>query len=86
MSSKLNRSVLRAKYDRFCVAWNNEKRYQQFLLSSGQELEEGHTRLGHKPTFKQWMLAMENQAVQRAFAAQQEAKQVPVENTEWEEV
>jgi hypothetical protein len=86
MSSKLSRSVLRAKYDRFVIAWNNEKRYQQFLLSSGQELEEGHARLGKKPNFKQWMLAMENQQVQAAYQAQQQAKQVEVKDTEWETV
>lgn len=36
MSRSLNRSILKKQYERFCQAWNNEKRYQQYALTTGK--------------------------------------------------
>lgn len=35
MSRSINRSMLKSQYARFCKAWDNEKRYQQYSLTNG---------------------------------------------------
>ena len=83
--SKMQRASLRVAYDRFCQAWRNERRYQEHLLATGQELEEGHAKLGRKPTFAMWMAAVEQRQVQAALAEKGiDPKRVVVKDTEWE--
>ena len=85
------REQLRRQYERFVVAWQNERRYQQFLITEGQPLEEGHQRLGRKPTFRMWMEAVRNKRIAARVgemppvAPEQDPKRVEVTDTEWDE-
>lgn len=79
----LKRSVLKAQYEKFCRAWRDEKLFQKIHLESGKDLPEGVNELGHKPTFKMWVKAMENQK-QAALQAPPE-KAVEVKDASWEE-
>lgn len=63
MSANIKRSMLKAQYAKFVEAWTNEKRYQQYLLASGQKLPDGHNQLGKKPTFSMWMTAVRNRKI-----------------------
>lgn len=75
--------MLKAQYEKFCRAWQDEKLYQSVVLADGRPLPEGINKLGRKPTFKMWVKAIENQ--------KQMAKQTPpekaveVKDTSWEE-
>lgn len=86
---KMKRNGLRLQYARFCDAWNNEKRYQQYLIETGQPLEEGHAELGRKPTFNMWLQAMKNKRVDPASGAPvaegaPDPKKVEVGKVDWE--
>ncbi len=82
--------MLKKQYERFCQAWQNEKRYQQFILASGQQLEEGHQPLGRKPTFQMWLQAVNNKKISAEvhqpppMAEEQNEKAVEVQDTDWE--
>ena len=85
----IKRSILKKKYERFIQAWNNEKRYQQYLLAKGDPLEEGHQQLGRKPTFKMWLDAVHNKNVrseegQTEVSENTDPKKVEVEETSWD--
>ncbi len=89
LNRKIQRNQLRLQYQRFSDAWNNEKRFQQYLLAKGEPLEKGHQELGRKPTFAMWLKAVKNKQVDAGSgAAVQEAaqdpKKVEVEQTDWE--
>jgi hypothetical protein len=79
----LKRSMLKAQYEKFCRAWQDEKLFQKIYLADGKPLPEGTHPLGKKPTFKMWVKAMENQK-QMALQAPPE-KAVEVKDTSWEE-
>ena len=79
----LDRSVLKAQYEKFCRAWRDERLFQDITLKSGRELPDGVNKLGKKPTFRMWAKAMENQK-QAALQAPPE-KAVVVKDATWEE-
>ena len=85
----LKRSELKAQYERFCAAWRNEKRFQEFTLSTGGVLEKGMNRLGRKPTFQMWKQALDSGAFRFRPTEAAEAvvpdKSVPVESTSWDD-
>lgn len=91
MSRKLNRSMLKVQYLRFCEAWTNERRYQDYLKAQGKDLPEGHAPLGKKPAFSMWLDAVKNkkiaaqagEAPPAVVEAQESEKKVEVVNTEW---
>lgn len=88
MERSIKRSILRKKYEKFSKAWENEKRYQQSLLQSGHELEEGHQQLGKKPTFAMWLVAVENKRLNvsgEVLGAEKtlDEKKVQVDDVEW---
>lgn len=85
MSRAIKRSMLRKQYERFVQAWDNEKRYQKYLLADGQQLEEGHQQLGKKPTFKMWLDAVKNKQMSKEGLVDQQTETVSVESTNWEE-
>jgi hypothetical protein len=91
VSNQIKRSMLKAQYARFVEAWNNERRYQQYLLESGQPLPAGHNKLGKKPTFSMWMAAVKNRKIAvdvnapppAVAEAKNDEKQVEVTDKEW---
>jgi len=88
---KLERSVLKAQYTRFCEAWQNEKRFQRYLLDKGQPLPEGHSELSKKPTFAMWLQAVKNKRLAadvtkpppEVAEKQQDEKRIEVTDAEW---
>lgn len=84
----IERNNLRKQYERFAQAWRNEKRYQEYLESTGQQLPEGTHRLGRKPTFRMWLDAVNNKKIAAATGAPpapEQSKAVEVSDTEWDE-
>lgn len=82
MSRSIDRSILRKKYDDFCIAWKNEKMFQRIAQEDGQELPKGAHLLGKKPTFKMWMMAAKNGTFNAPEVA---SKSVEVTSPAWEE-
>ena len=87
MSKATSRSMLKAQYERFKEAWNNEKTFQKYLLESGKELPEGHNKLTKKPTFAMWLQAVKNKKlsadVSQPPPTDSDEKKVEVTDTEW---
>lgn len=83
MNRKMNRTILRKQYDKFCDAWKNEKMYQRIATENGGQLPEGQQLLGKKPTFSMWMTAVKNQVFTQHVPA--EDKSVGVVDAAWEE-
>ena len=83
MPRSIERSMWRAKYDKFCEQWRNEKTYQRLAKENSLALPEGHYELGKKPTFKQWMVAAKNGAFNQQAPIVEKA--VEVTDTAWEE-
>ncbi len=88
----LRRQQLRQQYERFCLAWGNERRYQRYILENGMRLDEGHRELGRKPTFAMWLQAVRNRRLDpatggeiRAEAEERDPRKVEVGDTSWEE-
>lgn len=82
----IERSVLKAQYERFRAAWRNEKRFQQFTLDQGESLPKGMNQLGRAPTFKMWKEALEaGQIYRRDQEAPLADKSIPVESASWDD-
>lgn len=83
MSRKLDRSILKKKYEKFCRAWQDEKTYQRVMAAAGSKLPDGMETLGRKPTFKMWLRAYETQMAAALQVPPEKA--VEVEDPSWEE-
>jgi len=79
----LKRSMLKAQYAKFCRAWQDEKLFQNVYLASGKDLPEGTQKLGHKPTFKMWVAAIQNQKLAAMKAPPEKAAEV--KDVSWED-
>ena len=80
---KLQRAELRTKYERFCAAWKNEKRFQEYTLADGGKIPEGQFQLGRKPTFQMWKAAYDNKQLERPVDPETKPTAVEVTDTEW---
>ena len=88
---QMERMKLKQQYAKFTKAWQNEKRYQQYRLTAGEELEKGHYMLGRKPTFTMWLDAVKNKQINAAGGTPpplsegvSDPKQVVVTDEDWE--
>jgi hypothetical protein len=79
--------MLKRSYQRFCEAWDTEKRYQKYVTEEEGALPDSVQPLGKRPTFNMWLTAVRNKKITldgRAPAATEE-KQVQVEEPTWDE-
>jgi hypothetical protein len=80
--------MLKRSYERFIEAWNNEKKYQKYVIEEEGALPDSVQPLGRKPTFKMWLTAIRQKKITlqgTVPAAATEEKQVQVEEPTWDE-
>ena len=80
--------MLKRQYAKFCEAWTNERRYQDYLHAMGKPLPEGHNALGKKPTFNMWLKAVKNKKIAKDVTEPPPSdtvneKKVEVTDSEW---
>lgn len=73
LARKLKREKAKRAHESLKVNWNAEKRAQEQILRSGEELPQNTPRLGKRPNFKQFLEILRKMSEQSKIEAAKQA-------------